>query len=68
MAGQWLSLGTPVSSINTTDCHDITEKMLKEALNTINLYLVTKRKWIIRKRQIIPVVEMMLEVNLDIYQ
>ena len=64
MAGQWLSLGTPVSSINTTDCHDITEKML----NTINLYLVTKRKWIIRKRQIIPVVEMMLEVNLDIYQ
>ena len=29
VAGQWLSLGTPVSSINTTDCHDITEIMLK---------------------------------------
>jgi hypothetical protein len=68
VAGQWLSLGTLVSSINTTDCHDITEIMLKVALNTINLYLVTKWKWIIRKRQIIPVVEMMLEVNLDIYQ
>jgi hypothetical protein len=27
--------GTPVSSTNTTDCHDITEILLKVALNTI---------------------------------
>jgi hypothetical protein len=25
-AGQWFSPGTPVSSINKTDCHDITEE------------------------------------------
>jgi len=30
-------MGTPVSSINKTDCHDITEILLKVALNTINL-------------------------------
>jgi hypothetical protein len=29
------SLGTPVSSNNKTDCHDITEILLKVALNTI---------------------------------
>jgi hypothetical protein len=29
------SLGTPVSSTNKTDCHDITEILLKVALNTI---------------------------------
>jgi hypothetical protein len=34
--GRWLSPGTPVSSINKTDCHDITEISLKVALNTIN--------------------------------
>ena len=27
---------TPVSSTNKTDCHDITELLLKVALNTIN--------------------------------
>jgi hypothetical protein len=27
---------SPVSSINKTDSHDITEKLLKVALNTIN--------------------------------
>jgi len=32
----WFSLGTPVSSTNKTDPHDITEILLKEALNTIN--------------------------------
>jgi len=30
------SLGTPVSSTNKTDRHDITEILLKVALNTIN--------------------------------
>jgi hypothetical protein len=37
MAGRWFSLGTPVSSTNKTDRHDITEILLKVALNTITL-------------------------------
>jgi hypothetical protein len=36
VAGQWFSSGTPFSSINKTDSHDITEILLKVALNTIN--------------------------------
>ena len=35
--GQWFSPGTPVSSTNKTDRHNITEILLKVALNTINL-------------------------------
>ena len=35
VAGRWFSPGTPVSSINKTDRHDITEILLKVALNTI---------------------------------
>jgi hypothetical protein len=34
--GRWFSPGTPVSSTNKTDLHDITEVLLKVALNTIN--------------------------------
>ena len=33
--GQWFSPGPPVSSNNKNDCHDITEILLKVALNTI---------------------------------
>jgi hypothetical protein len=33
---RWFSLGTPVSSTNKTDCHNITEILLKVALITIN--------------------------------
>jgi ketosteroid isomerase-like protein len=33
--GQLFSLGTPVSSTNSTDCHNITEILLKVVLNTI---------------------------------
>ena len=33
--GRWFSPGTPVSSTNKTDYHDITEILLKVALNTI---------------------------------
>jgi hypothetical protein len=33
--GRWFSLGHPVSSTNKTDRHDITEILLKVALNTI---------------------------------
>jgi hypothetical protein len=34
-----ISLGTPVSPTNKTDCQDITEILLKVALNTITLTL-----------------------------
>jgi len=37
VAGRWFSLGTPVSSTNKTDRYDITEILLKVALNTITL-------------------------------
>jgi len=33
--GRWFSPGTPVSFTNKTDCHYITEILLKVALNTI---------------------------------
>jgi hypothetical protein len=33
--GRWFSPGNPVSSSNKTDRHDITEMLLKVALNTI---------------------------------
>jgi hypothetical protein len=33
--GRWFSLGPPVSSTNKTERHDITEILLKVALNTI---------------------------------
>jgi hypothetical protein len=36
-AGQWFSPGTPVSSTNKTDRHDITEILLKVALLTISI-------------------------------
>jgi len=36
VTGLWFSLGTLVSSTNKTDRHDITEILLKVALNTIN--------------------------------
>jgi len=36
VTGQWFSPGTPVSCTNKTDCHDITEILLKVALNTKN--------------------------------
>ena len=36
-AGRWFSLGTSVSSSNKTDHHDVTEILLKVALNTITL-------------------------------
>ena len=36
-ADWWVSLGTPVSSTNKTDNHDIAEILLKVALNTTTL-------------------------------
>ena len=35
----WFSPGTPVSSTNKTDCHDIAEILLKVTLTTIALSL-----------------------------
>ena len=35
--GQWFSLCTPVFSTNKTDCHDITEILLKVALDAMTL-------------------------------
>jgi hypothetical protein len=34
--GRWFSAGTPASSTNKTDRHDITEILLKVMLRTIN--------------------------------
>ena len=39
VTGRWFSPGTPVSSANKTDCHYITEILLKVALDTITLTL-----------------------------
>jgi hypothetical protein len=36
-AGQWFSQGSPVSSTTKTDRHNITEILLKVALNTIQV-------------------------------
>jgi hypothetical protein len=36
VTGWWFSPGTPVSSTKKTDCHDISEILLKVALNIIN--------------------------------
>ena len=33
---RWFSLGSPISSTNKTDRHEIAEILLKVALNTIN--------------------------------
>ena len=35
LAVRWFSPGTPVSSTNKTDLHDVTEILLTVALNTI---------------------------------
>jgi hypothetical protein len=45
VAGQWFSPGTLVSSINKTDCHDITEILLKVVL-TVMEYRCQKWPWI----------------------
>ena len=36
----WFFPGTPISSTNKTDSHNITEILLKVALNTINPFLL----------------------------
>ena len=49
--------GTPVSSINKTDRHDITEILLKVALNTININF---RPWVRILLDIVVISEMLV--------
>jgi hypothetical protein len=49
VTGQWFSSGTAVSSTNKTDYHDITEILLKVALNTITLTLTPFTKILLKK-------------------
>jgi hypothetical protein len=53
------SQGAPVSSINKTDRHDITEILLKVALNTITLIL----KFYIRIIYIFLLIHMKFDIN-----
>jgi hypothetical protein len=46
--GRWFSLCTLVSSTNKTDNHDITEILLKVALNTITITLIKIKSSCIR--------------------
>jgi hypothetical protein len=46
--GRWFSPGTPVSSTNKSDHHDIAEILLKVALNTINQIKLKARKIFIK--------------------
>ena len=49
--GRWFSPGTPVSSTNNTDRHDITVILLKEALSTIILILIPSRQVVANARK-----------------
>jgi hypothetical protein len=42
--GQWFSPGSPVSSTNKTDCHDITEILLKVPLSGTKHHQTNKQK------------------------
>ena len=43
MEGRWFSPGTPVSSTKKTHRHDITEIVLKVALNTITIIYLNRQ-------------------------
>jgi hypothetical protein len=51
-AGRWFSPGIPVSSTNKTDLHDITEILLKVALNIIIKKLKYQKKILPKKMHI----------------
>jgi hypothetical protein len=55
VAGLWFSPCTPVSSTNKTDRHDITEILLKVALNTI-----TQIRWLDRLVKIVYEISCMI--------
>ena len=61
MTGRWFSPCTPVSSTNKTDCHEITEILLKVALNTITIIpLQAKKNIIVHTNDISNVVIMVI--------
>jgi hypothetical protein len=68
--GRWFSPGHPVSSTNKTDRHDITEILLKVALNIIKQ---TNKQTNWRKhirfddRRMIPVLYVIKYVELELY-
>jgi hypothetical protein len=47
--GQWFSPGTPVSSTNKTDRHDITEILLK----VVKIYFLNFVRWLFMKRKFV---------------
>ena len=49
MAGRWFSTGTAVSSTNKTDYHNITEILLKVALNIIKQTKTNKQEYLKKK-------------------
>jgi hypothetical protein len=51
--GRWFSSGIPVSTTNKTDRHDITEILLKVALNTINPFKMNYLNFIYKLSKII---------------
>jgi hypothetical protein len=51
--GLWFSLSIQVSSTNKTDHHDITEILLKVALNTITLNHLPQKKLIVFKEKLV---------------
>ena len=65
--GRWFSPGTPASSNNKTDRHNITEMLLKVAINPIN-HKPTIYEWIVIKSFIKAVIDSQLNkflFNLD---
>ena len=44
VAGRWFSTGTPVSSTNESDSHDIAVILLKVAINTITLTIIPNQQ------------------------
>jgi hypothetical protein len=63
VAGRWLFPGTPVSSTNKTDRHEITDILLKVALNTITITYFRSGAAII-----VELSEWKASINLTIYQ
>ena len=56
VAGRLFSAGTPVSSTNKTDCHDITEILLKVTLNTIKPTNLKKNKSYLALISTLPII------------
>ena len=64
--GQWFSPGFLLSSTNKTDCHDITEILLKVALNTINQPTCILEKWLLVRELLTSTLKTFCIVNMVI--